>query len=282
VANRFVYDPYGKGSQYDASWNLQGGIGNGTWFYFFQGGRFDAITGLYNFRNRDYSTTLGRWMQEDPIAYKGGSDNLYSFVGDDPYKATDPYGQKAADGLGGSLGLGQNFQACWPIPWGAGSVSVCFVGTLEGYYTKCCGKICTTGLFSGSIGLYITGTLGGRPGKGETWWSNFAPDLGRYSNMISNLIASVRSVVQGNLLGALIAFLKGTPAVIARGDFGCPPEGLTFNVCATASFGFSSWSAGCRGCYSYPGGNTYTVCGLGVGQGSGVSISIGLQYTKCW
>jgi YD repeat-containing protein len=49
VVNRFVYDPYGKGSQYDASWNLQGGINNGTWFYFFQGGHpFDqpALSGF--------------------------------------------------------------------------------------------------------------------------------------------------------------------------------------------------------------------------------------------
>src|SRR5438132_841424 len=58
VANRFVYDPYGKGNVYDANWNLQGALIGGlgsTWKYFFQGGRFDAITGLYNFRNRDLS-----------------------------------------------------------------------------------------------------------------------------------------------------------------------------------------------------------------------------------
>jgi RHS repeat-associated protein len=92
VANRFVYDPYGKASMYDASWNLQGGIGNGTWFYFFQGGRFDAATDLYNFRNRDYSTSLGRWMQEDPIAYKGSGPNLYAFVENDPIDHSDSSG----------------------------------------------------------------------------------------------------------------------------------------------------------------------------------------------
>jgi RHS repeat-associated protein len=31
----------------------------------YQGGRFDAPTGLYSSLGRDYSPTLGRWMQED-------------------------------------------------------------------------------------------------------------------------------------------------------------------------------------------------------------------------
>jgi RHS repeat-associated protein len=92
VANRFVYDPYGKGSQYDASWNLQGGIGNGTWFYFFQGGRFDAGTGLYNFRNRDYAPTLGRWMEQDPVGYKTGDNDLYRYEKDEPVDSRDPTG----------------------------------------------------------------------------------------------------------------------------------------------------------------------------------------------
>ena len=51
VADRFVYDPYGKGTMYDANWNLQGALSS-TWEYYFQGGRFDGITGLYNFQNR--------------------------------------------------------------------------------------------------------------------------------------------------------------------------------------------------------------------------------------
>jgi RHS repeat-associated protein len=94
IANRFVYDPYGKATVYDANWNLQGALIGGlgsTWSHFFQGGRFDAITGLYDFRNRDYSTTLGRWMEQDPVQYADG-DNLYVTDGDNPEDFTDPLG----------------------------------------------------------------------------------------------------------------------------------------------------------------------------------------------
>jgi RHS repeat-associated protein len=92
VVNRFVYDPYGKGSVYDANWNLQGGIGNGTWFYFFQGGRFDAITGLYDFETREDSPSLGRWIEEDSMSYLGGDSNLYRFLHNSPISFTDPSG----------------------------------------------------------------------------------------------------------------------------------------------------------------------------------------------
>jgi RHS repeat-associated protein len=39
------------------------------WKFLHQGGERDAQTGLYQFRNRIYSPTLGRWMQVDPIGY---------------------------------------------------------------------------------------------------------------------------------------------------------------------------------------------------------------------
>jgi RHS repeat-associated protein len=101
VADRFVYDPYGKGTMYDANWNLQGTLGGtvgATWKYFFQGGRFDGITGLYNFRNRDYSPTLGRWMQEDPVSDKTEIQNLYLYEDNRPLTLTDPRGLQPRPG----------------------------------------------------------------------------------------------------------------------------------------------------------------------------------------
>ena len=38
-----------------------------AWMYFFQGGRRDAATGLDKFGRRDYSASLGRWLQQDPL-----------------------------------------------------------------------------------------------------------------------------------------------------------------------------------------------------------------------
>jgi len=65
----------------------------------FIGQRFDAETagsvgepsGLYYYRARMYSPTLGRFMQPDPIGYQGGV-HLYAYVGNDPLNLTDPLG----------------------------------------------------------------------------------------------------------------------------------------------------------------------------------------------
>jgi RHS repeat-associated protein len=65
-------------------------VTSGTFRY--TGARIDAETnGLYDFRARMYSPTLGRFMQVDPIGAAGGI-NLYAYVGNDPLNLIDPYG----------------------------------------------------------------------------------------------------------------------------------------------------------------------------------------------
>jgi RHS repeat-associated protein len=93
VVERYVYSPYGVLTVYDANWNLRTGS-QFAWVYNYQGGRFEVLTSLYNFRNRDYSPSLSRWLQNDPEGFPAGDTNFYRFVGNDPLDSADPSGLK--------------------------------------------------------------------------------------------------------------------------------------------------------------------------------------------
>jgi RHS repeat-associated protein len=94
VVERYVYDPFGKVTVRDpVTWVVLPGGSAYAWQYLFQGGRQDGLTGLYNFRNRDYSPVLGRWLEQDPLGFNAGDTNLYREEGNNPATNTDPSGE---------------------------------------------------------------------------------------------------------------------------------------------------------------------------------------------
>jgi RHS repeat-associated protein len=107
---RYAYDPYGavtilNGAQgFDADtngttvleWsNDANSTSDVAWRYLHQGGRYDSNDGLYNFRDRDYLPSLGRWLQQDPMRFVDGA-NVYAYVDARPTSVLDPTGLQVA------------------------------------------------------------------------------------------------------------------------------------------------------------------------------------------
>ena len=108
VAERYAYDPFGSATVYDASWGTRSSSSYG-WVYLHQGRWFDLLSGLYDFRNREYSPTLGRFLSVDPLGFGGSDADLFRAERNSPVMTLDPLGLKgkvyvfAFEGFGGKI-----------------------------------------------------------------------------------------------------------------------------------------------------------------------------------
>jgi RHS repeat-associated protein len=81
LVTQYAYDPFGN--------TIISGATNSNGFQYT--GRENEGNGLYFYRARYYSPLLGRFVNEDPIAFGGGT-NFYSYVFDSPTNLADPSG----------------------------------------------------------------------------------------------------------------------------------------------------------------------------------------------
>jgi len=92
VINRFVYTPYGEYETLDAAWDRPTSAPATPWSHLFQGLKLTEITSLFYVRHRDYSASVGRFIERDPIGFDAGDNNWYRFVGNQPVSLLDPTG----------------------------------------------------------------------------------------------------------------------------------------------------------------------------------------------
>ncbi|HET9194704.1 MAG TPA: RHS repeat-associated core domain-containing protein [Vicinamibacterales bacterium] len=82
VQTQYSFEPFGKTSV--------SGTSDANTMQF--AGRENDATGLFFNRARYYDPTLQRFISEDPIEFAGGTENLHSYVSNDPLGFRDPSG----------------------------------------------------------------------------------------------------------------------------------------------------------------------------------------------
>jgi RHS repeat-associated protein len=98
----YRYDAFGAASVYDSSGSALPASPRGNRFLF-TGREWLGQAGIYDYRNRVYSASLGRFLQTDPIRFEAGDVNIYRYVGNGPVNWRDPMGaipyQRRVEGL---------------------------------------------------------------------------------------------------------------------------------------------------------------------------------------
>ena len=74
----YAYDEFGRSGTSGYPWR-------------YTGQRLDPWTESYHYKAREYSPQLGRFLQADPARFVDGP-NVYAYVGNNPWNATDPTG----------------------------------------------------------------------------------------------------------------------------------------------------------------------------------------------
>ena len=96
LIERYTYDLNGSASIFDGN-NNSIGISSVDNRFLFAGAILLPETGLYDMRNRIYFPGWGRFLQTDPIGFKGDASNLYRYCGNDFVDRSDPTGLEDID-----------------------------------------------------------------------------------------------------------------------------------------------------------------------------------------
>jgi len=91
VVEKYTYDVFGAATILDSTNGVRSASAVGNRFMF-AGREYLSEIALYDYRNRAYSPSLGRFLQPDPIRFRAEDVNLYRYVGNNPLNGRDPLG----------------------------------------------------------------------------------------------------------------------------------------------------------------------------------------------
>ena len=80
---KYTYDAFGAPKITDGRGNVRPTAPTDNRFMF-TGREYLSTIGIYDYRNRMYSPLLGRFLQNDPLGFDAGDNNLYRYCGNNP------------------------------------------------------------------------------------------------------------------------------------------------------------------------------------------------------
>jgi RHS repeat-associated protein len=119
---KYTYDAFGAPKITDWAGNVRSDSAYGNRFMF-TGREYLSTIGIYDYRNRMYSPLLGRFLQNDPLRFDAGDNNLYRYVGHNPVNKTDSSGLRCdpdsgiCEDDGASWYPKEDWWEAWLVQW---------------------------------------------------------------------------------------------------------------------------------------------------------------------
>lgn len=133
LVERYEYDVFGNPKIYNSS-NQSLVTSAYQNRFLFTGREYLPELCLYDYRNRIYSPSLGRFLQIDPIGFEARDVNLYRYVFNNGVNFIDPFGESVGWGDMGALTLGLVGAALLPAPIGLTVIAAAGLWEVYNYY----------------------------------------------------------------------------------------------------------------------------------------------------
>lgn len=220
LLEQYSYDIFGQVTIENASGAVQTTTAYNNRF-FFTGREYLSSLGLYDYRTRFYSPTLGRFLQPDSIGHLGDTYNLHRYCGNDPVNNTDSFGLDHGNSdsdpgitlytYGGGYS-GYNSSQGW-IDTTPGDSSIVTAPYVEINLTPAGTDF--TGNGSGGANGIGGASKGALPGiQAGLTIAGLIPGVGEFANAANAII----SLTQGDYVGAGASAFAMIPVVGAIGD----------------------------------------------------------------